>query len=208
MFNLLTDELPETVDVAGKECPVRWTYQHIIKVEQALNDANQSEEDRILLALSLFYEEEIPGDIKAAIEAMYGFLSRSKPLSRAQKAAQERHRTDLPSCDYDHDDDLIYAAFMQVYGIRLARVDGLHWYEFNALLSGLDDCPFTRVRGWREKDLAKVKDAKERAQYAELKAYWALPESEAQQAYTDALEDALLNGGDIGAFIEGRRYDV
>lgn len=77
---------------------------------------------------------------------------------------------------FDYDMDLIFAAFMQQYGINLLRTN-MHWWEFKALLNGLnDDTKFVQVVGYRTADLSKIKDKKERARMKELQDYYAIQE--------------------------------
>lgn len=77
---------------------------------------------------------------------------------------------------FDYDMDLIYAAFLQQYGINLLRTN-MHWWEFKALLNGLTDkTKFVQVVGYRTADLSKIKDKKERARMKELQDYYAIRE--------------------------------
>jgi Bacteriophage Gp15 protein. len=200
LFNMLLDELPETVTIDGREYPVNWQYQCIIEVDNALHDPDIDENNRRLAALSLFYDCDIPDNILGALEQMYGFLVADKPMNRAQKSAAERYKNAPAVLSFDHDDEYIFAAFMQMYGINLNRMKGIHWYEFRAMLNALDDCPFTRIRNYRGTDLSKIKDAKERSRMAEIKALYELPVSQAEQDAMDEIEQALLNGGDLSRF--------
>lgn len=84
----------------------------------------------------------------------------------------------VPLVDWEVDADLIYAAFLQAYGIDLLTAD-LHWHRFRALFDALpDDTLMVKVIQWRgykgsDKDML------------ELKNIWALPErltEEEQQA--------------------------
>lgn len=50
--------------------------------------------------------------------------------------------------DYDTDAELIYAAFMDCYGVDL-YAEQLHWWKFLALLHGVHDCKLTDVIGYR-----------------------------------------------------------
>ncbi len=84
----------------------------------------------------------------------------------------------VPLVDWDLDADLIYAAFMQAYGIDLIEAD-MHWHKFLALFSALpEETLMVKIMSYRaytgqDKDML------------ELKSKWALPErlnEEEQQA--------------------------
>lgn len=199
MFCLLTDNLPKTVTVDEKEYPVRWRFQHIIKVDIALHDVALDTSERWAVALTLFYGDAVPDNVAGAIEQMCAFMLRDKPKNRAQRNAAERYKNAQPVYSYEHDDEYIFAAFMQLYGINLAREDDMHWYEFLALLHAMDECPFTRIKGYRSADLSKIKDAKERGRMGDLQTYWALPVSAEQQAIEDEIDAILMNDGDLSA---------
>lgn len=79
--------------------------------------------------------------------------------------------------DYEVDSDLIYAAFMECYGIDIFEKP-IHWHKFLALLSGLHDTMLTEVmghRGYKGKD----KDFKR------LRAAWELPPRKKEQEADD-----------------------
>ena len=207
VFNLLTDKLPKTVTIDGETHDIRWKYQHVITIERALSDLSIEQSERALYSMTLFYPGGIPESVKSAYEAMTRFISSDKPLNRTQMAAAKRLKGAPAAFSYDIDDEYIYAAFVQMYGIHLTREKDMHWFEFKALLNGLDECPFSRIRDYRSAELNKIEDKTMRKLYAEKKAFWALPESKAQQQHIDSFEDALMNGGDISALIAGRRQE-
>lgn len=92
--------------------------------------------------------------------------------------------------DYEIDADLIYAAFLGQYGIDLLTTD-MHWYVFQALLSGLNDSTKLReVMGYRA--YTKNND-KNDDQYERLTIAWEIvydtPEDEAEtQAFLAKFE--------------------
>ena len=86
--------------------------------------------------------------------------------------------TGVPLVDWDLDADIIYAAFMQAYGIDLIEAD-MHWHKFLALFSALpEETLMVKIMSYRaytgqDKDMLELRDK------------WALPErldEEEQQA--------------------------
>ena len=102
------------------------------------------------------------------------------------------------SMDFIQDGPLIYAAFMQAYGIDLVAEQGrMHWWKFSALLRGLpSDTRFMEVVQIRTKPMpAPTKhNAEERAQLARLKAEFALKltAEEREQQMQDGLRNVAM----------------
>ena len=85
---------------------------------------------------------------------------------------------------YDYDDEYIYGAFLEQYGIDLS-IDKVHWWKFKALLKSLkDDTEFVKIKGYRAYD---GKDENLKA----LKEYWTLPLLKTEQERLDKLYETL-----------------
>lgn len=205
MFNILTDDLPKSVMIDGREYAIRWWFRAIIKIEAVLQDPEIDMKERRALALNLFYPE-IPSNIIEAERQMFAFYTSDKPRNRKQQAEMKRHEGRPPVYSYDFDDDYIYAAFRQQYGINLNIVEGLHWFEFRAMLVALDDCVFTTIKGYRGTELSKIKDEQMRRHYAELKELWELPGLQCDQAAVNEMEELLMNGGDLTEYRRRHGY--
>lgn len=80
--------------------------------------------------------------------------------------------------DFIQDGALIYAAFMQAYGIDLIEEQGkLHWWKFQALFGGLpSNTKFIEVVSIRRRELPKPNkhNAEQRAELMRLKQLYAL----------------------------------
>ena len=94
----------------------------------------------------------------SAIEIVHEFFI-GKPSN-----AKESERSGEPIIDYTIDAALIYASFMQAYGLDLIEVKHLHWHKFLALLNGLPkDTIMSQVVGYRlyegkDKELIKLRE--------------------------------------------------
>ena len=196
MFNLLTDKAPQSVVIDGREYPINWAFQYHIKIINMLHDPDLSAEDKRALSLYLFYPK-VPENIEAAAEKMDAFYISDKPKNQYQKSAEKRACDSPAFFSYEFDDEYIYAAFRQQYGINLQTVSGLHWYEFRALLSSLRDCMFSDILQYRGMNTETIKHTQTRQYYADLKYRWALPLSQNVQDATDELEAILLGDGDL-----------
>ena len=131
---------------------------------------------------------QYPGILKEGLQEL--FINRVPPLLTQEVVKQldcfymppselpRSSGTGMPLVDWDLDADLIYAAFMQAYGIDLIKAS-LHWHKFLALFSALpEETLMVKIMSYRaytgqDKDIL------------ELKSKWALPErlnEEEQQA--------------------------
>lgn len=175
--NLLLSELPEFGKSSGLE--MRTDFRESIKFELLMQDAEISEEDKIMLTLNLyFYDlEEVP-DINRAIEDILWFYRCGKPLKKSKGSKNEDiEEKQKRIYSYEFDDDYIYSAFMEQYGIDLNSIEYLHWWKFKALFNSLnEDTQFAKIMGYRSTNLAKIKDKETKAMYTRMKQIYALPD--------------------------------
>lgn len=201
MFNILTDDLPKTVTVDEREYEIRWWFRSMVKLAILLQDNDLEESHKRALALNMFYPI-IPDNIQEAERQLYQFYTGDKPQNPAQIRMNKKHAGKPPVFSYEHDDEYVFAAFLQQYGINLNTVEGLHWYEFRAMFRSLTESRITEAMGYRGLDLARIKDAKERQRLREIKALWAIPSP--QSEIDDEIAEALRGGGDVSALMERR----
>lgn len=192
--NLLIDQLPEAVVVGGVSYEINTDFRIGIMFDQMLCDLKLSDEEKVEIALGLYFKDAIPRDIDAALnELLLFYRCGSPPPPKPRKPRKEvPPKPPVRLLDYDHDAPLIYAAFLSQYGIDLQDIVDLHWWKFSAMMEGLkDDEEICKIMSYRAVDLNGIKDKAERARYAKLKAKYALPNDEAI-AEKKALAEALF----------------
>ena len=145
---LLLDGLPD--DYEG--IPLSTDFRNMINVDLIMQEEEDCEkEERIYHALFQLYEE-IPKDYQKAADGLYWFYTRGKSVT-----GDKSERTSEKGFSFNQDANLIYSAFLDVYGISLSTVEYLHWWEFMALFEGLpEDTLIKRVIYWRTADLSDV----------------------------------------------------
>lgn len=180
--NILIDALPETVTINGRDFSFRTDFRYGILFEQLIQDPAVEDKQKIIDALNLFYDE-LPNDLEAAVDTILWFyvcgddekVKNSKKKEEQVPAQQQVHKKATRYYDYDADAPIIYAAFLDQYGIDLADSD-LHWWKFRALFDGLrSENEFCKIVGYRSVDLSKIKNKAERKRLAILKNKYALP---------------------------------
>lgn len=201
-MNMLLDALPKMVEVGGVACKIRTDFRISIMFELMMTDPEVTDEEKLPLALNLYYEE-FPEDIPGAVEAMMWFYKCGRQENAYTKKMQDKQaEKEKKIYSFDYDDHYIYAAFLQQYGMDLNRVKGLHWWKFRALFDGLTDaCEFVKIMGYRAIDITNDMSSGEKKFYRKMKKIYEIPLSQSEQDKQDAIEDALMNGGDISALL-------
>lgn len=214
MTSLIADPFPGCITFSdGSEVRVKtdfrlwlWVGKRITDAGDVLTGAGLRElVDEVMDRIALDWSEADDGTLLRAIVRFY-LCGENPEKKRRRGSADKSSRVgrEAPVYDFDFDSGAIYASFAQQYGIRLATVDEMHWWEFRTLLTHLgEDTPFRqriRIRTMTEKDVARDKiPALREAQEA-----FRIPESESDTLITDNLAAYLTairkaNDGDSAA---------
>ena len=168
-MNLLVDRLP--TDYEGLK--INTNFRSFILFELLMQDNSLSKEEKIALTLGLFYEE-FPKDIKKALDGVVWFYTRGKDIKDDKKGNGDSKKRIY---SFEHDADLIYAAFRDQYGLDLNEINYLHWFKFKAMFEGLKgDNKICEIMGYRAVNVNKIKDKDEQKRYKDLQREYALPD--------------------------------
>lgn len=179
-MNILLDTLPETVTVDGRVFFVDTDFRTFIIFEKILNDKSLDNRERISQWMELFFTEEIPDNVAAAIEEVLNLYRCGRPAKTERK---QRKNGNIPIrekmiYDYDYDAPYIYGAFLSQYGIDLNEIEYLHWWKFQALFRSLNsENKIVEIMSYRATDLSKIKDEKERNRIAKMQRIYAIPDN-------------------------------
>lgn len=177
MLAISQEELPTRIIADDLEIPVSADFRSWIKADLIMKDRQIPKEAKLpvicqYIGLDLSRLDVTIPDLWAGIFKFY--MCEQEPRGEAvSSSSATAYRFD---CDWW----LIYAAFIQQYGINLLTAD-LHWFEFRALLDGLtEQTQFIKVVQARLRDTSKLK-GEEKAQAEKLKRYWRVPDDSAQE---------------------------
>lgn len=177
MLAISQEELPTRITADDLEIPVSADFRSWIKADLIMKDRQIPKEAKLpvicqYIGLDLSRLNVTIPDLWAGIFKFY--MCEQEPRGEAvSTSSATAYRFD---CDWW----LIYAAFIQQYGINLLTAD-LHWFEFRALLDGLtEQTQFIKVVQARLRDTSKLK-GEEKAQAEKLKRYWKVPDDSAQE---------------------------
>ena len=191
-MNILLDELPEEIEVCGKKYPINTDFRVWIRFEEILTSA-KPEEAITYIILSCMKKEgaaKLPPSLKETLKAICDFyFCREDVKSKDVSCARTKRLY-----SFSHDADLIYAAFIQQYGIDLIDIPYLHWWKFQALFKGLsEESRIMKIIGYRNVDMNDIKDKNMKKMYQKLKDAYALPDTRTDKEKENAFNDALSN---------------
>lgn len=206
--NLLIDNLPKTVTIGGAEFEINSDFRTSLLFEMLMDDNTVPDEDKGLQALRLYFPV-IPRNqelVKEAIEQILWFYRCGKEpndyMRRKQEKQAETGQRQNKIYDVNYDDDYIYAAFIQQYGINLNYVEYMHWWEFRALFKSLtNETEFVKIMEYRGMEISKDLTQEQKSFYKKMKAIYALPQPKEETERMRAIEAALLGNGNVSGLL-------
>lgn len=199
MANIILDVLPETVDIDGAEYRINSDFRISILFELLMQDDEVGKRQKLIQGLKLYYPE-IPHNVTMAVDKMIWFYRCGKETESGGHGSGSGRAKQIYS--FEHDDDYIYAAFLEQYGIDLQDIEELHWWKFRALFRGLsEDTEFVKIMGYRSVKITSKMSKEQREFYKKMQSIHALPITDAERKADELLTEALLNGGDITGLV-------
>lgn len=142
---MTTWELPVSVEIGGSEYSVCSDYRDILEIIDILQDREKHNSVRILLALSLFYDdfESIPQEFhECALMSMFSFINCGEI---------DDGRPQPKTIDWKQDGMIIAAEVNKVAGTEVRALSYLHWWTFISYFNGIGEGQLSFIVGIREK---------------------------------------------------------
>lgn len=127
-MNILTEQLPSAVEIAGREYPINTDFRTCVKVILAFEDPELTGHEKQVVLLNNLYDQ-IPDDVAGAISMAMKFLNGGED---APPDTEYQPRV----YSFAKDANFIFAAFKQTHGVDLETAQ-LHWWKFLALFMDL-----------------------------------------------------------------------
>ena len=200
-MNILIDDMgyPDQAIVNGERYEIRTNFRTSILFELMMQDDGLDARTKVWKGLNLYFPV-IPDDLSAAVDAALWFYRCGREETMLQKRMAER-KGKKQVYSFEHDAGRIYAAFLLAYKIDLQDVEYMHWWRFRYLFESLPkDCEFVRAMEYRSVEHAKVPEG-QKEWYGKMKRMYALPLSKEEDNRQTAIENALLNGGDLSGLL-------
>lgn len=167
LANILLDELPNSTPNGFK---IKTDFRQAIKFELLMQDKNIEDNEKVILALNLFYDEVL--EPKKQLDDIVWFYLKGKDV----KDNKTEGKNSQQIYSYEYDADYIFSAFLETYGIDV-NIEKMHWWKFKAMFDGLNEkTKLVEIMGYRAIDLSKIKDKEEKARYKKLKKLYQLPD--------------------------------
>ena len=139
-------DLPTTVDADGQVLNIRnrGDWKTIIDVNIALTDQELTDQERVIAAMSIFYETPISDIVNpdAAALGMSEFIAVGDDSS-----APKGHKL----IDWHDDAAIIVSGVNHVIGSEIRAIPYMHWWTFVAAYMAIGDSVLATVVGIRDK---------------------------------------------------------
>ena len=181
-MNILIDEIDQVVKSKIKE-DFNTDFRVSILFELLMQDNSLSDKVKLNQAINLYYQNVSQiEDIEKAINNILWFYGCGKEEVNVDENKKENTKNNKQIYSYEFDDELIYSAFRDQYGIDLQEIEYLHWWKFKTLFNGLKkDNLIVEIMGYRAIDISKIKDKDEKKYYKKLQKLYALPDMRTTQ---------------------------
>ncbi|MBC8546118.1 hypothetical protein H8711_04110 [Clostridiaceae bacterium NSJ-31] len=133
-------DLPTSVKIDGKDYEIRSDYRAVLDICTALSDPELTDQEKILVALSIFYPDldEIPPDmLEQAVKKCFWFIDCGE-ISPQKKAPK--------LMDWEQDFKHIVAPINRVCGREIRLAEYMHWWTFVAFYHEIGgECLFAQI---------------------------------------------------------------
>lgn len=184
------DKLPVSVEIDGVEYPINWDFRTSIRFETFV----QEETDDIVLiekALKLYYGDNIPGNIQAAVDKMLWFYSGGNAEQSKSGGSSE------PKYSFETDWDYIYTAFLEQFKVDIQDED-MHWWKFRAMFQSLNEkTRFGEIVGYRSVKISGKMTKEQKDFYKKMKRLYALPKNAKEEKRMQDIRERIRNGESI-----------
>ena len=114
MANIILDVLPETVEIDGVEYQINSDFRISILFELLMQDDEVGKRQKLMSGLRLYYPV-VPQNLTEAVDKMIWFYRCGREAEEDRPGKSGGRAKQVYSFQYD--DDYIYAAFLEQYGI-------------------------------------------------------------------------------------------
>ncbi len=200
----LTEPFPVKLNVRGVECPVNSGFRTVLRCYEVQGKSKELSTGQLSEILRLFYLGR-RSFTEEHISKMFWFFACGREKEKKKFPRKTAGVNNKQPFDFVTDADLIYAGFMQQYGIDLQEED-MHWWKFMILLENLGaDTRLQKVMEYRTIDtLSKNLSKEQRKFYQAMQRYYGLDNAPVgKDQRLRKIEEALLNGGDVSGILKG-----
>lgn len=175
--------LPQSVVIEDKAYEINTDFRVWAEICDYIESDKFSYEEKILKLLCDAYTRELPPYLDSALDALLDFMMQGKRGESSEGGARVM--------DFSTDQGMIYASFMQQYGIDLYKAE-LHWWSFINLLNALDEnTAFMKIVGFRGMNCETIKNKELKRYYRRMKEKYRLCGNLSDEKIASALEGVM-----------------
>ncbi len=182
-MNILVDLLPRSIEIDTLKYPINTDFRVSILFEELMQDKDVPMEEKFDLAINLYYKHK-PHDKAQAVDRLLWFYRCGKELEQKSSSSKADHKAIY---SYEHDDEYIYSAFLEQYGIDLQDVENLHWWKFKAMFKSLKDCKIVEIMGYRAVKIDSKLPKSQKDFYSRMKRLYKLPDNRSEEEKEQAI---------------------
>ena len=137
--------LPRSLNVNGREEPIRYEYTAVLDAISAMNDPELEEREKLYSFLYIIYEnfeEFSKEDYQPALESAIEFVN---------NGVEENRRTNIKMVDYEQDYRIMIPAINRVAGREIREDENIHWWTFLGWFMEIGECTYGTVLNIRQK---------------------------------------------------------
>lgn len=179
-MNMLIDLLPSKVEIEGNDYAINTDFRYGILFELLMQDDDLLDDEKMYNAINLYYPS-IPNNLSLAVEKMLWFYKCGKEseIKESSNSSNQEPKGEIYSFEYD--DDYIYAAFLEQYGVDL-QDDNLHWWKFRALFKSLNEnVMISKIMSYRSMRIDNNMSDSEKSYYRKMKEIYKLPDGRTRE---------------------------
>ena len=138
-------KLPVSLNVSGKEYPIRYQFGAVLDILTAYSDPEMEEADKADVLLTIMYPtlEEMP---KEQLSEAFG-----KACEFIDCGQKDDGKTKPRLMDWNQDAEIIIPAINKVAGMEIRANPELHWWTFWGFFMSIGDSLFSTVLHIRQK---------------------------------------------------------
>lgn len=133
-------QLPENLEIDGRQYPIRTDFRVVLLIFEALNDPELSEEEKVAVMLQSLYKET-PENIQEAVNKAAWFLDGGQNFKGSEKRVM----------DWEQDEQMIFSAVNKVAGYETRAKEYIHWWTFLGFFNEIGEGLFSTVVNIRSK---------------------------------------------------------
>lgn len=162
---------PTKMEANGHIYPINTDYRVALACFRAINDAEISNLERFYAVETLLLGTEVLEQDELILKEKIELYLR---CGKKENTTEEER-----DFDYLQDEIEVKTSIRQCYNnLDISKLDYLHWYEYNELISGLtEETCINRIRYVRNFDLNEINDEKQKNKMIEMKKSVALKET-------------------------------